>query len=324
MLVEQLEAAGVPTVFLNGRSAWDLLRTIRRLARHLRQQRPQLLQTFLWHANLVGPAAAWWAGVPRVVTGIRVAEQRGRWRLWLERQTACCASRHVCVSRAVAKFAEERMHVDAAALEVIPNGVDLARFEQAVATDHSALGIPAERRLITFVGRLDPQKGIDWLLETSPRWMEALPEYDLVLAGEGPQRAELERQAARAGIAARAHFVGWQANVPGLLKASDLVVLTSRWEGMPNVILEAMAAGRAVLCTEVEGVRELLGDDTEQVVSRDPNAFTQRLICLAQSESRREQLGHSNQSRIAEGNSLDQMVRRYEQLYETLLGPGSA
>ena len=113
--------------------------------------------------------------------------------------------------------------------------------------------------MVTFVGRLEKQKGVNWLIESAPLWLAELPDCHLLLVGDGPMRATLESAAAASGLGERIHFAGWRADVPEILAASDLLVLPSAWEGMPNVVLEAMASRRPVVATDVEGVRELLG-----------------------------------------------------------------
>ncbi len=99
----------------------------------------------------------------------------------------------------------------------------------------------------------------EWLIETAGAWLASLPDCDLLLVGTGPLQGRLESACRAAGIADRVHFAGWRSDVPEILAASELLVLPSVWEGMPNVVLEAMASRRPVVATDVEGVRELLG-----------------------------------------------------------------
>ena len=146
------------------------------------------------------------------------------------------------MSQAVADFSAARLGLPAEKLVVIPNGIDLDKYPARQPADLRAFGIAAGRRAVTFVGRLEPQKGVEWLIETAPLWLAKLPDCDLLLVGEGPLRASLEAAARAAGIADRVHFAGWRADVPEILAASDLLVLPSVWEGMPNVVLEAMAS----------------------------------------------------------------------------------
>ena len=226
--------------------------------------------------------------------------------------------RHVCVSQGVAQFSADRGGLPREKLVVIPNGVDLARFA------------PAEKRrnrsssIVTYVGRLDRQKGLSWLLDTAAVWLPELPDCDLLLVGEGPERGILEAKCRRLGLSDRVHFAGWRADIPQILAASRLLVLPSLWEGMPNVVLEAMAAGLPVVATDVEGVRELLGPtaDGQVVPLGDGQAFTDRVIRLVRDTRSAAEIGTANRRRAAESFTLDAMVEAYQSLWRSLLASG--
>ncbi len=175
------------------------------------------------------------------------------------------------------------------------------------------------------VGRLDAQKGAAWLLETMPAVFARLPEHDLLLVGEGPLRDELERLAARLGIAPKVHFAGQRSDVPDLLTAADLLVLPSRWEGMPNVVLEAMAAGLPIVATDVEGVREAVaaGAAEQVVATNDPQAFSERIVAILSDAALAERIANENHRRHRQDLDLNEMVRAYERLYHTLLAAGA-
>ena len=141
---------------------------------------------------------------------------------------------------------------------VIPNGIDASRYPARLA-DLRTFGISPGRRAVVFVGRLESQKGVRWLIETAPLWLAKLPDCDLLMVGDGPLRASLEVAVQTAGVGDRVFFAGWRPDVHEILAASNLLVLPSAWEGMPNVVLEAMATRLPVIASDVEGVRELLG-----------------------------------------------------------------
>jgi glycosyltransferase involved in cell wall biosynthesis len=315
-LPAQLEAAGIETHFLGARGGRHLPGAVRRLAKLLKAQRPDVLQSFLFHANFVSRWAGWLAGVPRVMSGVRVAEHGAPWHLWLDRATSRLVDRYICVSQSVADFSRDRLRLPEERFVVIANGIDCQRYASAQPADLASLGVQAGRRLVTYIGRLEPQKGVDELIEHSPLWLARLPRHDLLLVGAGPREAHLKDLAQRLRLSSRIHFAGWRADVPEILKASDLLVLPSRWEGMPNVVLEAMAAGRAVVSTEVEGVRELLGEGaSEQVVPRgDYQQLANRITALAADEAALSQVGERNQKR-AEHFAWANMVAAYEQLF---------
>lgn len=315
----RLEQAGVETHFVGVRRAWQFPLAVRRLAKSLRQQQPDVVQTFLFHANIVGRLAARRADVPHVLSGIRVAERRGRWRLRLDAATAGNVERHVCVSQAVADHARTVGGLPADRLVVISNGIEVAPYATARPIALADLGMPAGRRLVTYVGRLDSQKRVDWLLKLSGRWLPEAPEHDLLIVGNGPQKIDmLKRLAERCGIEDRVHFVGWRGDVPAILAASDLLVLPSAWEGMPNAILEAMAAGLPVVATAAEGVRELLGRaaDAQAVAIDDADGFAAAISLIISNDNLARDLGAQNRRRAESDFSLAGMVRRYEEMFE--------
>jgi glycosyltransferase involved in cell wall biosynthesis len=323
LCLKALEAAGIAVHCLGGGRIWRFPAIVRRLEKLLRQQRPQLVQSFLFHANIVGRLAARRAGVPRIVCGIRVAQPSAHWRLWLDRWTDRLVDRHVCVSQAVAQFAARQGGLPAEKLLVIPNGVDTARFQARPAGDkgraRSAI-IPVGREAVTYIGRLDRQKGLDWLLETAAVWLPQLPGCDLLLVGQGPERRRLEAQCRRLGLAGRVHFAGWRPDADEILAASRLLVLPSRWEGMPNVVLEAMAAGLPVLAADVEGVREVLGLAGDAQIGQfgDTAEWSQKLVRLATDADFAAETGAGNRRRVEESFSLSGMVAAYEGLWESL------
>jgi starch synthase (maltosyl-transferring) len=171
-----------------------------------------------------------------------------------------------------------------------------------------------------FVGRLDQQKGLDRFFRELPAIFRELPNHDLVLAGDGPQEATLHRAARRLRIENRVHFLGWQDNIPSLVAACHLLVLPSRWEGMPNAILEGMAAGKPVIAMQAEGVVELLGLAAldQSAPLGDWQAFRARLISLAKDDVLAIDLARRNEGR-AQQFSIDFMIERYSRLYESLL-----
>ena len=321
-LVPKLEAAGIEVHCLSGRGAFDAPAVAWKLARLLRRQRAEIVQTFLFHANLVGRFAAKWAGAPYVVAGLRVAEKQKRWHLTLDRWTSRWVDRYVAVSRSVATFSQREAGLPAERIAVIPNGVDTQLFDAAPPADLAELGIRPGRRVLTYVGRLDPQKGLHELLAQANGWLARLPEHDLLLAGEGPQRAELEALTRRLGLVDRIRFAGWRSDVPAILRASEILLLPSRWEGMPNALLEGMACRLPVAAMDVEGVGELLGEnrDEQTAPAGDMQVFADKLVAIASSAELRARLGAENRRRVEASFTLDAMAAAYAALYDELVG----
>ncbi len=323
-LAAPLRAWGVRVTCLDV-SARHPIRAVRRLGAMLRKDPPELVQSFLFHANVAARLAGPLAGRPWVVGGLRVAERQKRWHLAMERATSRLATGAVCVSEGVRRFSRDVAGWPNERLTVIPNGVDVARIDRAGPANRSALGVPEDAFLILFVGRLHVQKGLHTLLDAAERLSAGRPGLDwrLALAGEGPERAGLtEHIAARPALRGRVHLLGRRDDVPALLKASDLFVLPSLWEGMPNSLLEAMAARRAAIGTAVEGTEDLIvpGATGWLVPPADVDALAASLIDAASDPERLRRFGEAGRARVETEFTPGAVVRAYEHLWAGLLG----
>jgi len=324
LLVERLAAAEIPLHFLDLTNAWQFFLGASKLAAMLREQRAEMVHSFLFHANVVAARAAEAADVKRLVTGIRVADPR--WpRATVERWATRRANTIVCVSHSVADFCRRR-GFPAQRLVVIPNGIDIARWRNAQPADLTQFGVPAGRRAFVYVGRLDKQKGLDRFFASLPFLFIELPDHDLLLVGEGDHAPLLRKLtqdlAAESNSRPRIYFAGWRANIPEIIAASDLLVLPSRWEGMPNVILEAMAAGKPVFASPAEGVLELLGAAAEQQTANFDEGIVpyKKMLSILSNPVLATELGRRNQERAIQQFSLENMVSQYERLYFSLAG----
>ncbi len=173
------------------------------------------------------------------------------------------------------------------------------------------------------VGRLTRQKGFDWLLETSDAWLtpEIRRDWTLWIVGDGEDRAKLEKIAETRGLGDFVRFCGWREDAKELIADSDLFLLPSRWEGMPNALLEAAALGRATLCANVEGVAEILGEDASEQIYRPGDVEEQRvkLARLTDDAALRRDVGERNRRRVLAEFTVEATTKRYETLWTRLL-----
>lgn len=323
-LADELDAADVPVTCLGARSGRDW-RVLSRLTRELMTFEPTIVQTFLFHANMAGRLAAWRAGVPLVVCGVRVVEQDAPWRMWLDRWTSWLVNRTVCVSRGVAdRYRALGFRDDQ--LAVVPNGVDVERFATARPADLTQFGIPREARTIISIGRLHPQKGqvrlVVGLAKLQDR-LTAAGSVHLLLVGEGSPRVRdaIAFIAQDLKLSDRVHFAGWQPDVAPLLRAADLFVLCSRWEGMPNVLLEAMAAGLPCVATNVEGVPELIinGETGLLVESGGHQALCDAIHRLLNDAALASRLAEAGQRHVRQHFQWENTIRGFESIWNELL-----
>ena len=316
-----LEAGDVPVECFGARGLASFPRLIWRLTRSLRQFRPRLLQSFLFHGNIAGRLAARLAGVPVVISGIRVAERRSPWYGRLDRWTNGLVDHNVCVSQGVADFAISETKLKPGKVSVIPNGVDFRLFHDAISADRSLLGLKPVDPVVITVGRLEPQKGGVHFLDAAAIVLKKVPNCQFLIVGDGPDRKSLESHAAALGIAASVTFTGARPDVPELLKASDVFVLASLWEGMPNALLEAMAAGLPVVATAVEGSSEIVTNDVNGLLVelRNGGDLAQALIRVLNSPSDCTRFSAAAQQTVQKDFTDDSVVAAYDKLYSRLL-----
>jgi glycosyltransferase involved in cell wall biosynthesis len=207
----------------------------------------------------------------------------------------------------------------------LPNGVDLGVHRPATAQERARLrdqlGVGPDRFVGAFVGRLHPVKDVDTLLEAAVR----VPELELVLLGDGPERARLEAMAMRLGIRSRVRFHGFSSRVADVLRASDAFLLSSHGEGMCNALLEAMACGLPCLVSRsVGGARELVGDGRGLLVADgDAAAWAETIHRLIDEPALRAGLGGAAADFVARTLSLEAGADRLVRAYATIARPAA-
>lgn len=204
-------------------------------------------------------------------------------------------------------------------LVTIPNGIDGRLFEGTVdrAAIRSSLGVPPGARVALFGSRLEAQKDVPTLLAAMAMLAARRPDLHLVIAGQGSLQDDLRARAAALGISARVSFVGVRLDMPDLLRAADLFVLSSIWEGLPMVILEALAAGCPIVSTAVGGVPAAVvdGETGLLVPPSDPSALAGALERMVGDDALRRRVAAAGRALFAERFSAAAMARRYEALY---------
>jgi glycosyltransferase involved in cell wall biosynthesis len=299
-----------------------LIRGLIRLFRLMRIKRYAAIETFTHHANLIGLPVAWVAGIPT-----RVGSHRGKIEGFppiLERLHAMMinspiTTRLVVVAQRVSEDAlGEGVHPER--IIEIANGVALPNVDPAAVTRvRKELKVGGKDILLLSVGRLRYQKAHDILLRALPSVLEKFPDVVLLIAGEGVLRQELEAEAMQLRISERVKLLGVRSDTSVLMSASDLFLFPSRFEGMPNALLEAMGYGLPVIATGVQGVDEIIRDGENGILIPldDPKAVSNAILRLLDNPEERRRLGKAARETIEKEYTLDKMCAQYENLLTT-------
>ena len=312
---EWLADAGVEVEYFEMRGWWDACAWVR-LRRALKGFRPQVVHAFLFHANLMSRLVAVGLGVERVISSVRVEEPR-RCHLWLDRLTRGLVDRMTCVSASTRDYTHRRMRIPREKLVVIPNGIDPERCSLRVLAPLQEWQIPDNAPVVGVIGRLHEQKDPLAMLAVAQAVAAKAPDAVFVFAGDGPLAEKCRAEAEARGISGNVRFLGWVPDVRPLLARMDLLALSSRWEGMPNVVLEAMACRKPVVAAAVGGCVEQIcdGETGFLVPAGNVEATAERIVKLLRDDELRKQMGAAGRERVVEGFSLKAMVKANEALY---------
>jgi glycosyltransferase involved in cell wall biosynthesis len=311
------------------------LSTVFRLNGLFRQEKIDLVHIHSPIAAVPGRLAARLCGIPDVVTVHLPAERyygnlptpRARIGRWLYTHidrllNVMLTNRMIYVSRHAYHEALKHQRVLAERSVVIPNGIDLVKFREPGFGIHprEQYSVSDETLVLTFVGRLDEQKGVDVLLQSLAQLMlQNEMKIQLWIIGDGPKEVELRSLCQKFGLAGIVQFIGRQEVVVSFLQASDIFILPSRYEGMSIALLEALAAGLPCIVTDVGDNSLVVSDGIQgKVVPPDqPQALAQAIRALVEDRSLLQQMGtQARESAVAYG--VERMSRQVEKLYGQL------
>ena len=320
-----LEPDDCPVLRLGVRSLHSpaMLARAWRLARFLRRERIDVLQVYFPDSTYFGVPIGWFAGVPAIV---RTRNNVGHWLTPLHRRLGRLLNVFTTTTVANCEAARQALleaeRPQARSVVVLENGVDLSGFDVIPALDEQNRPV----RCVGAVANLRQVKGLDILIEASSRLAAAHPDVTFEVAGEGPERDALQQFIAERGLQARFRLRGSVADIPRFLSEIDVAVLPSRAEGMSNAVLEYMAAGRAVVATDVGANRRLLADGACGLLVAPGNVveLAAAIGRLLDDAGLAYRLGEVARQRAREQFSREAMVHRFEDFYVTLAGRRAA
>jgi glycosyltransferase involved in cell wall biosynthesis len=325
-LGEELRGEGFTVEVLDRRPGIDI-RFALRLARFLRRQRIELL-----HAHQYTPffyslmARAIGRRVPVLFTehGRHFPDYRRRKRVIANRLFLRRRDRVVGVGKAVREAVIRNEGIPAERVEFVYNGIDLqpyANGSDARGQTRREIGVGSHDLVLIQVARLDYLKDHATAIRTLERVAAVRPEARLVLIGEGPERAKIEQEVRMRGQSDRVRFLGLRTDIPRLLRAADVFLLTSISEGIPLTLIEAGAAGLPVVSTQVGGVAEVIESGVAGLLapSGDDASLARHILRLAEDPGLQRRMGEAGRQRAQETFSEEQMHAGYLRLYREMI-----
>jgi len=301
------------------KTPWGFLRGYFRLRKLIRSFRPDVIHSHMVHANLLCRLVRLCVFMPRLVCTAHSTNEGGRLRMFLYRLTDGLADISTNVSHEAVTAFEALGAVPLGRMLAVSNGIDCECFRPDTATKQEVrrtAGIDGKQRIILAVGRFDLAKDYPNLLHAFGQVINKIPEVRLWIAGDGPLRCRMEGLSNELGLSGTVSFLGARNDVPNLMRAADVFVLSSAWEGLPLVLGEAMASSLIAVATDCGGVRELLGDAGFLVPPRDSEALSlamEKSLALLPEEALC--LGCKARERILAQYSLEKTVEMWERIY---------
>jgi glycosyltransferase involved in cell wall biosynthesis len=303
-----------------------------RLVRRLRRIKPDVVHTWLYHADLLGGLAARLAGVTAICWGIRSSNldaDKTHWTTRVVRRLCAMLShvipRRILLNSETASWIHVELGYAAVKMDVVPNGFDLVRFkpdEAARSAVRAELGIADNTPLVGLIGRFDSQKNHAGFFAAANTLHRRMPDAHFLLAGRGIEKdnAALMQSIDKAGVMANTHLLGLRDDVPRLMAALDVLASSSSYgEAFPNVLGEAMAAGVLCVATDVGDCAYVIGDTGRVVATGDMAGLAAAVTALLElPAAEKAALGENARTRVAEYFEIGQVVRQYEEFYESL------
>lgn len=319
----KLHEEGFDVTFLKMRGYWDLS-VFKKLGYLIRERNVTLIHSFLFHANIVGRIAAFMYKVPYNISSVRTMERGALWHVAVDILTKPLVHFELTNSELVRSFMIKKTFSNPDHIRTVHNGVRCAEFPhiEEKARIKQELGIEAGQQIIGTVGCLEKAKGHDIFIALAKKVLKVRDDITFVIVGEGSLRPKLERMVRRAKLEHKIILTGFRSDAVAVMSIFNVFLLTSRWEGFPNVILEAMSQRVPVLSTDVGGISELIrdGENGELFKVNEIDRFAERVVSILSAPLSREKYAFEGYRTVVENFPLDDTIHQTMAVYQDLMG----
>lgn len=289
--------------------------------------KPDILHCHLIPSNIIAKPLGALLGVPVIINHDHTNDPHridNKILLALDKSTNRFAHHIIAVAAACRDFLTTHESIPPEKISLVPNAIDLRRFSPGEASWDEAraqLGLPAASRIVAGVGRLNPQKNFALFLDIAAQLAPRFPDLHFLLAGDGPEEQMLREKASALGIANRVTFSGYVADTRLVYLAADVLLMPSRYEGLPMTLLEAMAMGLPVVASKLDGIAEVIGDGGEGflVPSDDAALFVERTAALLADAELSSRISKNARAKIEASFSVERMTSSVEDIYDRFL-----
>lgn len=322
---EMIRNLGITVYSLGMKEGFPDPRAFYNLIKIIHQEKPLIIYSWMFHADLLGRIAGKLARIPVVISSVRNENIGGRRRERILSITDFMVDKVVAVSKAAGEQQVTRGVTKRVKLEIIYNGIEMSSFNLLPCFQKEGfkkkLAVPHDHQVLISIGRLVAQKNHELLLRAFAGILSAMNNCTLIVVGDGSLREQLKKLAIELGISDNIEFLGTRTDVTELLAVADIFVLTSLWEGLPNVVLEAMAAGKPVLATAVGGTPEIIVEgETGFLVEPDIDLVTKKLKeAISLSPEEKHAMGNAARKRIEANFTMEKCVEKTQTLFNILL-----
>ena len=293
-----------------------------RLFPYLIKIRPTIIHSFLFRANILARIAGYLTGIPIIISSVRVMGGEKKYFHYVEMITSFMVDHYVAVSESVQRHIIDKSRISNEKISVIYNGVNIKSQDNAYEQNaKTPFKIENEDRILMTVGRLHKQKGHCYLIQAVSKVRKEFPKVKLLITGDGEEENNLKKLVKSLDLTNEVIFAGLRSDIEGILPMAELFILPSLWEGLPNALLEAMAAGKPVVATKVGGIPEIVvhGETGILIPPRDPNALAIAIVDLLQDGLKAKDMGEAGRMRAGKRFSIYKMIEKTENLYQELL-----